>query len=387
MKKITLVLDGVADRPNAALNGKTPLEYAKTPTLDALYQRALGGTVLTIPKGLEVGSAVANLSLLGFDPHTYRGRSIIEAAGLHLPMNEDDLYIRCNLVAFEGTSFETSHIKSYSAYDIATEVAEPVARELAEEVFDDEFQLIYCGSFRCTLIVKNGKKLYPIDFMPAHDIIGQDIGPFIKSEGKQAKFFDLMKQSYDFLQKKEIPANGMWMWGASVMPEIKGDTHGRVALSETLLMDGITTIAGLPNIGTKREGRTFEDFLEEKLEKAVSAVREYEDIYIHIQETDDLSHELQPAEKMEAIEAIDRIFLKDFLKNIGKDYTLSVASDHFTFSDTGAHGGEPVPFLFYNSHNEREQDGRFTEQDSREKKYTVTAAELKEMQKRAETEG
>ena len=101
MKKITLVLDGVADRPNAALGNKTPLEYAKTPNLDALYAKALGGTVLTIPDGLEVGSAVANLSLLGFDPHTYRGRSIIEAAGLHLPMNEEDLYIRCNLVTFE----------------------------------------------------------------------------------------------------------------------------------------------------------------------------------------------------------------------------------------------------------------------------------------------
>lgn len=384
MKKITLVLDGVADRPNAALAGKTPLEYAKTPNLDALYKKSLGGTVLTIPEGLEVGSAVANLSLLGFDPHTYRGRSIIEAAGLHLPMNENDLYIRCNLVAFEGGSFETSRIKSYSAYDIATEVAEPVVRELAEAVFDDEFELVYCGSFRCTLIVKNGKKLYPVDFMPAHDIIGQDIAPFIRTEGNQAKFFELMKKSYDFLQKKDIPANGMWMWGASIMPEIKGDTRGRVALSETLLMDGITTIAGLPNVGTKREGRTFENFLEEKLEKAINAVKEYEDIYVHIQETDDLSHELQPVEKMQAVEAIDRVFLGEFLGNIGNDYTISVASDHFTFSDTGAHGGEPVPFLFYDSHNEREQGGRFTEQDSRNKKHLITAAELKAMQKQAE---
>ena len=386
MKKITLVLDGVADRPNAALGNKTPLEYAKTPNLDALYAKALGGTVLTIPDGLEVGSAVANLSLLGFDPHTYRGRSIIEAAGLHLPMNEEDLYIRCNLVTFEGDSFETSRIKSYSAYDIATEVAEPVAKELAAKVFDDEFQLVYCGSFRCTLIVKNGKTLYPVDFMPAHDIIGQDIAPFIRTEGKQAKFFELMKRSYDFLQKKNIPANGMWMWGASIMPEIKGDTRGRVALSETLLMDGITTIAGLTNIGTRREGRSFDDFLKEKLEKAVKAVEEYDDIYVHIQETDDLSHELQPIEKMQAVESIDRVFLGEFLKNIGDDFTLSVASDHFTFSDTGAHGGEPVPFLFYDSRHEKKQTGRFTEQSGRDKKYTITAAELKDMQRQAETQ-
>ena len=102
---------------------------------------------------------------------------------------------------------------------------------------------------------------------------------------------------------------------------------------------------------------------------------------MHIQETDDLSHELEPVEKMQAIESIDRVFLKDFLAGIEDDYTLSVASDHFTFSDTGAHGGESVPFLFYDSTNEREQDGRFTEQDCRDKNYRITAAELKAMQK------
>ncbi|MEA4852987.1 MAG: hypothetical protein VB082_01775 [Christensenella sp.] len=381
MKRITMVLDGVADRPNAALDGKTPLEYAKTPHLDALFRKSLGGTVLTIPEGLEVGSAVANLSLLGFDPHTYRGRSIIEAAGLGLPMNEEDMYIRCNIVAFEGETFETSRIKSYSAYDIATEVAQPVMEQLAREVFDDEYQLVYCGTFRNTLIVKGGKKLYPVDFMPAHDIIGQAIAPFIQTSGKQAKFFDLMKKSYDFLQDKDIPGNGLWFWGDSIMPEIKGDTRGRVALSETLLMDGITTIADLPNIGTVREGRTFDDFLEEKLEKAIAAVREYDDIYVHIQETDDLSHELQPVEKMQAVESIDRVFLERFLESIPGDFTLSVASDHFTFSDTGAHGGEPVPFLFYDSRNERSQDGRLTENDCREKHCCITAAELKAMQK------
>ncbi|MEF9987826.1 MAG: hypothetical protein RR797_02000 [Christensenella sp.] len=380
MKKITLVLDGAADRPNAKLDGKTPLEYAKTPNLDALYTKSLGGTLQTIPEGLEVGSAVANLSLLGFDPYTYHGRSIIEAAGLNLPMNENDLYIRCNLVDFDGDSFETSRIKSYSAYDIATDIARPVAEELAAEVFDDEYKLVYCGSFRSTLIVKNGKSLYPLDLMPAHDIIGQDIAPFIKTQGKQAKFFELMKKTYDFLHKKNIPANGMWFWGDSVMPEIKGDMRGRVALSETLLMDGITTIAGLKNIGTKREGRSFDDFLEEKLEKAIRAVREYDDIYVHIQETDDLSHELQPVEKMQAIEMIDRVFLRRFIDSIKDEYTLAVASDHFTFSDTGAHGGESVPFMYYDSQNERKETGRFTEQDCRNKHYTVTARELKEMQ-------
>ncbi len=380
MKRITMVWDGVADRPNAKLDGKTPLEYAKTPHLDALYGKSKSGTVLTIPAGLEVGSAVANLSLLGFDPHTYRGRAIIEAAGMGMPMNEDDLYIRCNIVTFAGESFDTSSIESYSAYEIKTEDAQPMMEELSQTVFDDEFQLHYVGSFRNILIVKGGKGLYPLDFEPAHDIIGQSIAPFIRREGKQAKFFELMQRAYDVMRQKEIVANGLWFWGDSIMPEIKGDTTGRVALSETLLMDGITTIAGLPNVGTEREGKSFERFLQEKLNKTQEAIQKYDDIYVHIQETDDLSHERLAPEKAEAVETIDRVFLPGLLQALeGEDFTLALASDHFTFADTGAHGGEPVPFLFYDSLHPSAQDGRFTEQCCREKEWCVTAAELRNL--------
>jgi len=363
MKKITIVLDGVADRPNAKLKGKTPLEYANTPHMDALFRKSTAGVVRTVPPGLEIGSAVANLSLLGFDPHTYRGRAIIEAAGLGFPIHEEDLYIRCNMVTLEGSSFAESTLASYSAYEIPTEQAEPVAELLAKELFTGDYTLRYCGSFRNILIVKNGKKLYPVDFMPAHDIIGQPVAPYIRHDGNQTAFFDLMERAYNMMRGNGTKANGLWFWGASIVPEIKGNTAGRVVLSETLLMNGITTVAGLRNIETEREGMSFDTFLEHKLQNALSVVNEYDDIYVHIQEPDDLSHELMPVEKAAAVESFDRVFLPRFLESIEGDFSLSISSDHFTFSDTGAHGGEPVPFLFYSSTHETDRQGRFTEAD------------------------
>lgn len=380
MKKITIVLDGSADRPNGELGGKTPLEYAYTPNLDALYKKSVSGVVKTIPDGLEVGSAVANLSLLGFDPAQYKGRAVIEAAGLDMPIDENDLYIRVNMVNFEGKDFEEAHIKSYSAFDIPTEEAAPLAKALKEAVFTGgKYDLEYCGSFRNILIVKGGAGLYPIDFMPAHDIIGQPIKPFIKTEGKQAPFFDLMKRSFDFLKPLNAKANGVWFWGASITPDIKGETQGRVALSETLLMDGITKISNIKNIGTQREGKTFEEFLKDKLNASISVLDEYDDIYVHIQETDDLSHELKPKEKAEAIEAFDKIFLPTFIDAIKGDYTIKIASDHFTFSDTGAHGGDPVPFLYYRSYQDASSGGRFTEKDGLKSGVSITAKELRDM--------
>lgn len=362
MKKITIVLDGVADRPNAQLGGKTPLEYAHTPNLDRLAAQSELGLVRTIPPGMEVGSAVGNLSMLGFDPSGYRGRSYVEAAGMGLPINENDLYVRTNFVTFEGDSLETSVIRSYSAYDVSTDVAAPVAGKLAADVFHPPYELIYCGSFRSTLIVKGGRDLYPVSLAPAHDIIGQPLGPYLaQMETEAPQFLALLKACYEKLRDTGTPINGVWFWGASIVPEISGDTEGRVALSETLLMDGITTIAGIPNIGTERAGRPYEDFLEEKLRKTLKALPEYEKLYVHFQETDDLAHELEPVKKAQAIEAFDTVFLPRFLDSIDGDYTLTVAGDHYTYSDTGAHGGDPVPYLYFDSRAPKNASWRLTE--------------------------
>lgn len=362
MKKITIVLDGVADRPNEALGGKTPLEFAKTPNLDALARRSEMGLVRTIPPGMEVGSAVGNLSMLGFDPSGYRGRSYVEAAGMGLPISEDDLYVRVNFVTLAGSSLWDSSIKSYSAYDVPTEQAAPIAEKLAKNVFGDPNNLIYCGSFRSTLIVRDGQKRYPVDLAPAHDIIGQPLAPYLeKMKAEAPEFLELLERSYAELQDTGTPINGIWLWGASVAPEISGSTEGRIALSETLLMDGITTITGIPNVGTERAGRSYEDFVEEKLQKALEALPTYDRLYIHFQETDDQAHELAPRAKAEAIEIFDRVFLPRFLDALEGDYTLTLAGDHFTFSDTGAHGGDPVPYIYYDSRLEQTGRERFTE--------------------------
>ena len=68
MKYLIILGDGMADEPLAALGGKTPLEYAKTPTMDALAGKGEMGMVKTVPEGMAPGSDVANLAVLGYDP-------------------------------------------------------------------------------------------------------------------------------------------------------------------------------------------------------------------------------------------------------------------------------------------------------------------------------
>ncbi len=375
-KKITLVLDGVADRVISSL-GATPLEAAKTPVLDALAKKSLLGCVRNIPEGMEVGSAVANLSLLGFDPAQYQGRAVVEAAGSGMQTNEKSLYVRANFVTLEGDTYETSRIKSYSAYEVQSETAQPLNAMLQDKLFKAPYKLHYAGSFRNILEVENGAALYPLEFAPAHDIIGQPIANFIKYEGRENNFFEMQKQAYELLKGNGSQIHGIWLWGASIAPKISGRTEGRLVLAETILLKGISRIAEI-DIKSLDDSLPFEDFLELKRLAALDALNGgTEDVYFHIQECDDLSHELESEKKVKAVEKIDAM-IGQLVEEIKGDFSLIVASDHYTFSDTGAHGDEPAPFMLYKSNEVASGGQRYTEQNCRDAGMKLNTPELLE---------
>ena len=99
MKYIVILGDGMADLPIESLGGKTPLQAAKKPTMDYLASKGEMGMVKTVPDGIAPGSDVANLSVMGYDPTKYyTGRSPLEAVSMGIPLAEDDVTFRCNLV-------------------------------------------------------------------------------------------------------------------------------------------------------------------------------------------------------------------------------------------------------------------------------------------------
>lgn len=351
MKRITLILDGSADRPNAALMNKTPLAAANTPNLDALAQKATKLLrVKTIPGGLEVGSAVANMGLLGLDPHMYRGRAALEAAGSGIPLDPNNLYIRTNLATLTGDSYDTAVLSDYSAGELPTDKAAPIVELLREKVFNSpEYVLHHPESFRCILEVKGGAKLYPMQLAPAHDIIGRRAADFSGGE-KERPFMELQHKAFEVLKNTGTKCNAIWFWGDSLAPEFPKAEAGRCALGETILMRGITAAANIPIFPTEEADRSFEAFLTEKADKAIAALNGgYERAYVHIQATDDLSHDRNPLGKRAAIEAADALVVRRLMNEVEGDFRLLVLSDHFTYSDTGSHGGDPVPCLYFDS--------------------------------------
>ena len=68
MKYAIVIPDGCADEPQESLGGKTPLQAANTPAMDAIAAAGIVGRSNNVPAHLPAGSAVANMSLLGYDP-------------------------------------------------------------------------------------------------------------------------------------------------------------------------------------------------------------------------------------------------------------------------------------------------------------------------------
>src|SRR5690242_13199752 len=99
---LLLIGDGLGDRPVPELGGQTPLEYARTPTLDALVREGEAGLMDPIAPGVRGGSDTGHLALLGYDPYQYyTGRGPFEAMGIGLPVQRGDISFRCNFATVD----------------------------------------------------------------------------------------------------------------------------------------------------------------------------------------------------------------------------------------------------------------------------------------------
>ena len=136
MKYVVLIIDGASGLPLPERGGKTCLELARTPNLDAMAQEGTLGLVRTVPAGFEPSSACACMSVLGYDPKIYyKGRGGIEARSLGIPIDEGDAVFRCNLVAVDD-----GKMRDYSSGHISSDEAQQLISALNENLGDEQVQ-------------------------------------------------------------------------------------------------------------------------------------------------------------------------------------------------------------------------------------------------------
>jgi len=261
-KYVVLVGDGMADYPLEELGGKTPLQAADTPNMDRIASCRVG-LVRTIPDGMEPGSDVANLSLLGYDPREYHTRRApFEAASMQVELKPDEVAFRMNLVTLDFNSDHDTVMVSHSSGDLPSEDACQIVDDLKKE-FKFPGTAIHQGvGYRHLLVWQNGPE--EAATIPPHDVLGQNMAPYL-NETADNRVQRLIRGSWPILknhpvnrrrrEQKEKEANSIWLWGQGRAPRLprfvdKYGVKGAVICAVDLLR-GMGIYAGFEPIYVK----------------------------------------------------------------------------------------------------------------------------------------
>lgn len=378
-----LVPDGAADDPLAELDGKTPLEAARTPNLDRLANKGRVGSVLTVPDGMYPGSDVANMSLLGYDPAKYyTGRGPIEAAALEVPLDTHDVAMRCSLVTTDGET-----LLDYSSGHVSTAEARVLMALVQEKFGSRKFTFFPGVQYRHILRWTDGR--LDLKTVPPHDIQGKPLSPNLPLGDGEEALRKLIYDSIDLLDdhpvnrrrrdEGKMPANTLWPWGqgrATMLPSFfKERGISGAVITAVDLVRGLAKCASMRNIDVPGATGYIDTNYRGKAAYGLSALAGGVDfLYLHIESPDESGHEGNIDHKVRSIEDIDRMVVGPLVAGFAETkqpFRLMVVPDHATPIALKTHRSGPVPFLLYDSTNERNGRLPYDERALEETRYIV----------------
>lgn len=358
-KYIVLIGDGMADYPLDQLGGKTPLEATATPHMDRIAACRIG-LARTIPPGMEPGSDVANLSLLGYDPRVHHTRRApFEAASMGVKLAGDDVAFRMNLVTLEHRSDREIVMISHSSGDIPAQEASRIVQHLKERLKPPGIRLHKGVGYRHLLVWEKGPE--NVRTIPPHDVLGRNMAPYL-NDSAQNPVPSLIRLSWPLLadhpvnrgrrQKGAGEANSIWLWGQGKAPRLprfneKYRLTGRV-ISAVDLIRGIGIYAGFEPVYVEGATGYLDTNYQGKAEAAIAGLKDADFVFVHVEAPDEAGHAGNWEEKIEAIRRFDRLVVGTVLEGLKhfEDYRIMVASDHLTPIVKRTHTPDPTPFAW-----------------------------------------
>lgn len=376
MKYCVLIMDGASGLPLPERGGKTCLELAQTPNLDAMAQKGVVGLAQTVPEGMEPSSACACLSILGYDPKVYyRGRAGIEAKSLGIPVGDGEVVFRCNLVAIrDGKMWD------YSAGHIGTEEAKKLIAALNESLGSEKVQFYPGVSYRHICKLKGQKDTLKASCTPPHDIPNKLVKEFLPSGAGSDFLRELMARSEAVLKEHpvnvkrksrgEVPATMIWLfWGSGRAPEMPAfkQIYGlNTAMTSGVdLLRGLARIAGMSVLDIAGVTDHLDNDYAAQASGALEALENHDMVIIHIEAPDEAAHSGSIDDKIEAIEKIDSEVLSRIRSWRGDALRLLVMPDHATPIEVQTHADNPVPFLLWGAGFESKGAKRLTEKEAK----------------------
>ena len=359
--KFALVIpDGAADEPLEALGGKTPLQAAHTPEMDAIAREGILGRSKNVPARFLPGSDVATLSLFGYDPEeVFTGRAPLEAAAAGVKLGPDDWAIRCNLMHTQDgnlTDFTAQHLSSPEAKVLIAALEGCLGRREIE---------FYPGvSYRNLMIYRGGRgEPAPFDATttttPPHDHPDQPYADYLPIGAGSDLLRELIERGTDVVEQHQVnldrmnkglrPANLVWLWGQGKAPKLPKFqvVHGLkgAIISAVDLVRGVALLAGWDRIDVKGATGYLDTDYAAKGQAGVKALQDHDIVCVHVEAPDEASHEGRADAKVAALEAIDRAIVGPLRRAIAEQGgRILVSPDHATLIRTRAHDRAWVPW-------------------------------------------
>jgi 2,3-bisphosphoglycerate-independent phosphoglycerate mutase len=366
MKFVIIIGDGMSDHPLAALEGRTPLMVARKPNIDRIAREGRVGLFRTIPPGQPNGSAVANLSVLGYDPaETYQGRAVLEAASMEVELDPANVALRLNLICVEE-----GKIKNHSAGHISSEEAAELVYTLDRELGGGKGRRpirIHPGvSYRHLLVMEKSWASPEVKCAPPHDHVGESAEALLPSPLKESgkttadRLVELCRAAAPILASHHVnanrrkegkdEANAIWPWSPGRRPTMRTlqerfGIKGAVISAVDLVM-GLGRYAGMDLIRVPGATGLPDTNYEGKALACLEALADHDLVYVHVEATDEAGHMRDLPLKIRCIEDLDRRIVGPIAEGIqerGIEAVIAVLPDHPTPVELGSHTDDPVP--------------------------------------------
>lgn len=354
MKYVVLVPDGCADEPVRALDGRTPLEVAAMPHLQALADRSEVGRADVIPEGLPPGSDVGNLAILGYDPRRYHtGRAPIEAAAMGIDLGADEVAFRCNLV----TIGDDDTMVDFAAGHIASEQSHPIIAALDAALGGGRDGVRFYSGVEYRHIVVVPGDWAEAECVPPHDLTGKPaVFPTGAAAGKLRALMDASRAIVAAAASSvDSIATQIWLWGQGRRPQLpdfseRYGVHGRLT-SAVDLVRGLGVLAGIEVLDVPGASAGYDNDYVAQRNACIDSLGDRDFFLLHVEATDEAGHQHDADAKVAALEAWDRDVIGPLLTALPAfgPHRILLLPDHATPVDLGTHTSEPVPYLLHDS--------------------------------------
>ena len=353
-KLVLLVVDGLGGVPHPD-TGKSELETARLPNLDALARQSACGVTTPVLPGITPGSGPGHMALFGYDPVKYlMGRGVLEALGIDVVLAEGDVAARGNFCTVDSQGLLVDRRadripteKSAPLVELLDRIEVPGVRLSVYPVRDYRFVLVLRGEGLGDQIGETDPQEVGVSPLQARAVS--------EDSAKAANAVNAFVAAAHELLSGRSTANMVLLRGFSRLPHLPsfGGTYrlNPAAVAAYPMYRGLAKLVGMTVLPT---GQSFDD----ELDTLEQRFADHDFFFLHYKPADASGEDGDFDAKVASLEELDARIPR--LLDLGPD-ALVVAGDHSTPAVMGAHSWHPVPLLVHSPLTKGEGVGGFSE--------------------------